>query len=331
MLVWIAPDRRQILITAVAVTAGMSPFALGQSRYPTKPVRLIVPFPPGQASDTYARMLAQHLSAMWKQQVYVDNRPGGVGVPAMLAAKDAAADGYTLMMASTSTLSINPVLHPDLPYNPLRDFVAVSNVVVQPLVLVAHPSFAPQSIQQLVAAAKASSTPLQFASPGQGTAQHLTAELFAARAGIKLEHIPYKGSGPAMLDLLGGQVRLMADSVTSALPHIKSGKIRAIAVTTAQRVSQLPDVPTIAESGYPGFEGAGWTGIVLPAHTPRELVERISADIQYVLKDAQMRAEIIAKGGIPDPRTPSAYTEFIRAETDKWAKVIKDAHVHAEE
>ena len=134
-----------------------------------------------------------------------------------------------------------------------------------------------------------------------------------------------------MLDLLGGQVHLMADSVTSALPHIKSGKIRAIAVTTAQRVSQLPDVPTIAESGYPGFEGAGWTGIVLPAHTPRELVERISADIQYVLKDAQMRAEIIAKGGIPDPRTPSAYTEFIRAETDKWAKVIKDAHIHVDE
>jgi tripartite-type tricarboxylate transporter receptor subunit TctC len=276
-------------------------------------------------------MLAQRLSAIWGQPVVVDNRPGGVGVPAMLAAKTAAADGYTLVMASVGTLSINPVLHPDLPYNPSQDFVAVSNVVVQPLVLVAHPSFAPRSIGELVAAAKQSANPIQFATPGHGTSQHLSTELFAAKAGIKLQQVPYKGSGPALLDLLGGRVPLMMDSVTSALPQIKAGKIRAIAVTTSRRVPQLPDVPTIAESGYPGFEGAGWAGIVVPARTPPEIVERISADVQQILNEPHMRAEILEKGGVPDPRNPKSYSDFIRAETEKWAKVARDAQIRAEE
>jgi tripartite-type tricarboxylate transporter receptor subunit TctC len=305
--------------------------AWSQSRYPSKPVRVIVPFPPGQATDIFGRMLAQRLSLMWGQQVYVENRPGGIGVPAMLAAKSAPADGYTLVMGSTSTLSINPALHPDLPYNVSHDFVPASNVVVQPLVLVAHPSFPPRSIPELVEAAKKSPGKFVFASPGQGTAQHLTAELFASRAGIKLDHVPYKGSGPAMLDLIGGQVLLMSDSVASALPYIRSGRIRAIAVTAARRVPQLPDVPTIAESGFPGFEGVGWTGIVLRAGTPRELVERISSDIQQVLSDPKVREDIVAKGGIPDPRTPREYAEFIRMETEKWRKLANEVHIRVDE
>jgi len=331
LLVCVAPDRRQVLLAGAVAFAALASIAWGQSRYPIKPVRLIVPFPPGQATDIYGRILAQRLSLLWGQQVFVDNRPGGIGVPAMMAAKVAAADGYTLMMASVATLSINPVLHADLPYSATRDFVPVSNVVVQPLVLVAHPKFAPRSISELVAAAKSNPKKLQYASPGQGTSQHMTAELFASRAGIELEHVPYKGSAPAMIDLIGGHVLLMADSVSSALPHIKSGKIRAIAVTALQRVPQLPDIPTIAESSFPGFEGVGWGGIVLPAGTPSELVERISADIQQVLRDPEVRAEIISRGGIPDPRTPKAFAEFIRAETEKWAKVAKEAHIRVDE
>jgi tripartite-type tricarboxylate transporter receptor subunit TctC len=271
------------------------------------------------------------LTVAWGQQVYIENRAGGIGVPAMLAAKAAAPDGYTLVMATTSTLSINPILRTDLPYSPVKDFVPASNVILAPLVLVAHPSFAPRSIADLVATAKKAPERLVFATPGQATAQHMTLELFAARAGIKLEHVHYKGSGPAIIDLIGGQVQVMVDSVASALPHIKSGKIRAIAVTTAQRIPQLPDVPTIAESGYPGFEGAGWAGIVLLAGTPREIVERVSADIQAALRDPQLRADIIARGSIPDPRTPQSYAEFIRAETAKWAQVAKETHIRVEE
>ena len=330
-IVWDALDRRTVLIAGAATLATLLVPAWGQAPYPTRPVRLIVPYPPGQAADMFARMLAQRLTVTWGQPVYVENRAGGIGVPAMMAAKAAAPDGYTLVMATTSLLCINPTLRTDLPYNPVKDFVPASNVVIAPLILVAHPSFAPRSIAGLVAAAKKGAEGLLVATPGQATAQHMTSELFAARAGIKLEYVHYKGSGPAMIDLIGGHVPLMVDSVASALPQIKSGKIRAIAVTTLQRIPQLPDVPTIAEAGYPGFEGAGWAGIVLLAGTPREIVDRVSADIQRALEDPQLRADIIARGSIPDPRTPQSYAEFIRAETAKWAQVAKEAHIRAED
>jgi tripartite-type tricarboxylate transporter receptor subunit TctC len=262
--------------------------------------------------------------------VVVDNRGGGAGVPAMLAGKAAAPDGHTLIMATTGTLSITPYLYATPPYDPLRDFIPVSNVIVAPLVITAHPSVTFRTVSELVAAAKKAPGKLMYASPGQGTSQHLTAELFATRAGIKLAHLPYKGSGPAIVDLMGGQVLLMFDSVPSALPHLKSGRIRAIAVTTARRIPQLPDVPTIAEAGYPGFEGVGWAGIVVPAGTPLETVERLSAAIHDALNDAKLRGDIIARGGIPDPRSPKAYREFIRSEAEKWSRVAKEAQVQLE-
>ena len=294
------------LACVVAFAALLTP-AWSAEPYPTKPVRMIVPFPPGQAADIFARLLAQRLSETWGRQVVVDNRGGGAGVPAMLAGKAATPDGYTLIMATTGTLSITPYLYANPPYDPLKDFIPVSNVIVAPLVITAHPSVTFRTVSELVAAAKKAPGKLMYASPGQGTSQHLTAELFATRAGIKLAHLPYKGSGPAIVDLMGGQVLLMFDSVPSALPHLKSGRIRAIAVTTAQRIPQLPDVPTIAEAGYPGFEGVGWAGIVVPAGTPLETVERLSTAIRDALNDAKLRGDIIARGGIPDPRTPKAY------------------------
>jgi tripartite-type tricarboxylate transporter receptor subunit TctC len=234
-------------------------------------------------------------------------------------------------VGTSGTLGVNPSVYAKIPYDPMKDFAPASNIFIVPLVVVAHPSFAPNTVQELVAAAKKAPGTINFASAGPGTAQHMTGELFKSRAGVDLVHVPYKGSGPGMTDLLGGQVPLMVDSLASALPHIKSGKIKIIAVTTAQRVPQLPNVPTIAESGYPGFEGAGWSGVVLPAGTPRDLVERISTDIQKALNEPQLRDRIIERGGIPDPRTPQGYADFIRAEIEKWAQVAKTANVRLDQ
>ncbi|HTN49224.1 MAG TPA: tripartite tricarboxylate transporter substrate-binding protein, partial [Burkholderiaceae bacterium] len=210
------------------------------------------------------------------------------------------------------------------------DFAPVARAAHGPNLLVVPVTSPHKTVADLVGAAKKAPGKLMYASPGQGTSQHLTAELFAARAGIKLAHLPYKGSAPAIVDLMGGQVLLMIDSVPSALPQLKSGRIKAIAVTTSRRIPQLPDVPTIAESGYPGFEGVGWAGIVVAAGTPPETVERLSADIRAALNEPKLRADIIARGGIPDPRTPINYREFIRSEAEKWARAAKEAQVQLE-
>ncbi len=305
------------LVAQVAVAQG----------FPSKAVRVIVPFPPGQAADIFSRIAAERLSQLWGQPMVVENRAGGGGVPGIMAGKQAAPDGYTIIVGTSGTLGVNPGIYSSLPYDPLKDFVAASNLFIVPLVLVAHPDFAPKTIAELVAAAKTKPGSINFASAGPGTAQHLTGELFKSRAGIDLVHVPYKGSGPGMTDLMGGQVPLMVDSLASALPHIRSGRIRSIAVTTAERVPQLPEVPTVAESGYPGFEGSGWSGFILPAGTPREIVEKISSDTQAVLREPGIRERFIERGGIPDPRTPRQYTEFIRAEIVKWGEVARIARV----
>jgi tripartite-type tricarboxylate transporter receptor subunit TctC len=254
--------------------------------YPAKPVRVIVPFPPGQAADIFSRMVAERLAVKWGQGVAVENRAGGGGVPGMMAGKQAAADGYTLVVGTSGTLGVNPNIYASIPYDPLH-----------------------------------------FASAGPGTAQHMTGELFKFRAGIDLVHVPYKGSGPGMTDLIGGQVPLMFDSLASALPHIKSGRIKILALTTAQRVPQLPEVPTVAEAGYNGFSGVGWSGFVLPAGTPREIVDKVSADTQAVLREPETVQRIVERGGVPDPTTPQQYVEFIRAEVAKWGEVARIAKV----
>jgi tripartite-type tricarboxylate transporter receptor subunit TctC len=326
------PIHRRGAIAALAYAlAFLAAPAWTQTAYPTKPVRIVVPFPPGQAADTFARMLAERLTAAWGQQIVVENRGGGGGVPGVMAVKDAPPDGYTWLVGTSGTLGVNPSVYAKIPYDPLKDFAPASNIFIVPLVIVAHPGFAPNTVAELVAAAKKAPGTINFASAGPGTAQHMTGELFKVRAGVDLVHIPYKGSGPGITDLVGGQVPVMFDSITSAMPHIKSGRAKAIAVTTAQRIPQLPDVPTVAESGYPGFEGVGWSGIVLPAATPREIVERVSADIQKVLNDPQMRERMIDRGGIPDPRTPQGYAAFLRSEVDKWAQVAKAANVRLDQ
>ena len=315
------------LLTLLLIAVCAMPTQAPAQAYPAKAVRIIVPFPPGQAADIFARMVGDRLSQVWGQPVFVENRAGGGGVPGIMAGKQAAPDGYTLLVGTSGTLGVNPGIYAKLPYDPIADFLPASNIFIVPLVVVAHPGFKPANIQELVAAAKAQPGTINYASAGPGTAQHMTGELFKFKAGIDIGHVPYKGSGPGMTDLIGGQVPLMFDSLASALPHIRSGKIRAIAVTTAQRAPQLPEVPTVAEAGYAGFEGAGWSGFVLPAGTPRAVVDKISADTQAVLREPQMRDRIVERGGIPDPRTPQEYGEFIKAEIAKWGEVARVAKV----
>src|SRR5688572_17892066 len=257
----------------------------GQGNYPTKPVRLVVPFPPGQATDIVARLLAQSLTKAWGQQVIVDNRGGGGSIPGMMAGRDAPPDGYTITFGTSGSIGVNPSLYSKLPYDPQKDFAMVNGVFIVPLMIVAHPSFPHNTLKEMVDAAKKEPGKLTWGYAGTGTSQHLTGELFKVRAAVDIVGITYKGSGPALVDLLGGQIPLLVDSLASSLPQIKAGKIKALAMTTTQRVPQLPNVPTVAELGYAGFEGVGWGGLVVPKTTPPALVERIGNDVRRVLNE----------------------------------------------
>jgi tripartite-type tricarboxylate transporter receptor subunit TctC len=320
-------DSRRAMLRGALAGALLAPLAgkaaLAQAGdWPTKPVRLIVPFPPGQAADIFARLVGERLGTRWGHQVVVENRGGGAGIPALEAVARSAPDGYTLLMGSSGTLGVNPTLYSKLPYDSINDFAPCSNVFLVPLIIVAHPSFPASSLAELIALAKAQPGKVGYASAGMGTSQHLSMELFRHRAGLDITHIPYKGSGPAMTDLLGGHVTLMMDSVTSALPHIRDKRVKAIAVTTAKRAPLLPDVPSISET-IAGFDAAGWSGIVAPARTPAAIVEKVSADIRALLADPAFAKIVEERGGIPDPGTPAQYHAFIKAEVAKWGEVVK--------
>src|SRR5438034_5972010 len=253
---------------AAALLVVAAPVALGQVAYPTKPVRLVVPFPAGGTTDLLARAAAQKLSEAWGQQVIVDNRPGAAGnIGAELVAK-AAPDGYTLLMGTVGTHAINASLYAKMPYDHVKDFAPVILVAGVPNVLVVNPSLPVHSVQELIAYAKANPGKLNFASSGSGTSIHLSGELFKVMTGVQMTHVPYKGSAPALQDLLGGQVQLMFDNLPPSLPQIKAGRLRALAVTSATRAPALPDVPTVAEAGLPGFEASSWFGVLAPAGTP---------------------------------------------------------------
>ncbi|MBL8673577.1 MAG: tripartite tricarboxylate transporter substrate binding protein, partial [Rhodospirillales bacterium] len=291
--------------------------------YPDKPIRLIVPFPAGQAADTFGRLMAERLGARWKQQFVVENKGGGAGIPAMELVAKAAPDGYTLAVGTSGTIGINPSFMKGLmTYDPLVDFAPCSNIFLVPLIIVAHPSHPATSVADLIARAKAAPGKLGYASAGVGSSQHLSMELFKSRAGADIAHVPYKGSGPAMQDLLAGHVTLMMDSVTSSLPHIRAGRVKPLGVTTAKRAPLLPDVPSIGDT-VKGFDAAGWSGILAPAKTPREIVEKISADMRAEMAVPEVDKRIIELGGIPHPTTPAEYSAFIKAEIEKWAEVVR--------
>jgi tripartite-type tricarboxylate transporter receptor subunit TctC len=293
--------------------------------YPTKPIRIVVPFPPGGATDLLARAVAQRLTEKWGQAVIVDNRPGAGGnIGSELVAK-AAPDGYTLEMGTVGTHAINASLYAKMPYDHVKDFVPIVLVAAVPNVLVVNPSLPVKSVQELIAYAKANPGKLNFASSGNGTSIHLSGELFKVMAGVQMTHVPYKGSAPALQDLIAGQVQLMFDNLPPSLPQIKAGKLRALAVTTAKRSPALPDLPTIAESGLPGFESSSWFGLLAPAGTPQPIVAKLNAEVNAWLATPEAKEKLLASGANPAGGSPEDFAKHIAAETAKWQKVVKES------
>ena len=293
--------------------------------YPTKPIRLVVPFPPGGATDILARDVAQKLTEAWGQSVIVDNRPGAGGnIGSELVAKSSP-DGYTLEMGTVGTHAINASLYAKMPYDHVRDFTPVILVAGVPNVLVVNPALPANSVAELIAYAKANPGKLNFASSGNGTSIHLSGELFKVMAGVQITHIPYKGSAPALQDLLGGQVQMMFDNLPPSLPQIKAGKLRALGVTTLTRAPALPDVPTLSESGLPGFEASSWFGILAPAGTPAPIVAKLNAEIAKWLATPEAKEKLAKQGANAAGGTPDDFAKHIAAETAKWAKVVKDS------
>jgi tripartite-type tricarboxylate transporter receptor subunit TctC len=302
--------------------------AVAQTAYPAKPVRLIVPSAAGGGTDIIARALAQKLSESLGQQFVVDNRPGaGQMIGIELAAKSPA-DGHTILMAA-STLAINPIMYKKVPYDPLRDFAPITQAALLPNVLVVHPSLPVKSLAELIAYAKQRPGQLNFASAGIGTSPQMSVELLKSMAGIDMVHIPYKGTAPGVVDLLAGQVSVMAPNLLTALPHIKAGKLRALAVTSAKRSEALPEVPTIAES-LPGYDSTQWYGVLAPAGTSRGIVARLHDEIVRALRTPEVMQRLAADGAEPVGSNPEEFAAFIKSEIDKWAKVASAAGIRAE-
>jgi tripartite-type tricarboxylate transporter receptor subunit TctC len=313
------PTLRCLVTTALFAIATCA----SAQNYPTKPIRLVVPFPPGGTTDILAREVGERLGVALGQPVVIDNRPGAGGnIGAELVAKSAP-DGYTLLMATVGTHAINASLYSKMPYDHIKDFAPVVLVAGVPNVLEVTPSLPVHSVADLIKLAKEKPGQLNFASSGNGTSIHLSGELFKTMAGVSMTHIPYKGSAPALADLVSGQVQLMFDNLPSSLPQIKAGKLRAIAVTSAQRAPALPDVPTIAESGLPGYEASSWFGIVAPAGTPPAVINRINAEVDQWLRAPETNDKLLAQGAIAAGGTPEQFAAHIRSETDKWARVVK--------
>jgi tripartite-type tricarboxylate transporter receptor subunit TctC len=309
------------LLLALAGTAS--------GQYPTKPVRFIVPSAAGGGTDIIARAISLKLSESLGQQFVVDNRPGaGQMIGIELAAKSPA-DGHTILMAA-STLAINPIMYKKVPYDPQRDFAPITQAATLANVIVVHPSLPVKSIAELIAYAKQRPGQLNFASAGIGTSPQMSIELLKSMAGIDMVHIPYKGTAPGVVDLLGGQVLVMAPNVLTALPHIKSGKLRALAVTSARRSEGLPDVPTVAESGLAGYDSTQWYGVLAPAGTPREIVARLHDEIVRALRDAEVGKRLAADGAEPVGSSPEEFAAFIKSESEKWAKVARAAGIRPE-
>jgi len=290
--------------------------------YPTKPVRIIVPFAPGGATDIVTRIVAQRLTDVWKQSIVVDNRAGAGGnIGAELASK-ATPDGYTLFMPSGSVVTANQHMYSKLPFNAEKDFVAITNVASGPQALVTHPGFPARTIKDLIAMAKAKPGAINFGSAGFGTQTHLAAENFVYTAGINVIHVPYKGEGPALVDLVAGQINFLTPNLSAAIGFIKTGRLRALGVTSKQRSPQVPDVPAVAET-LPGFENLGWFGLVAPAGTPRAVLAKVHGDVVGVLQSADVKKRFNDIGMVPVGNTPAQFTQAMREESARWAKVIE--------
>ncbi len=326
------PTRRALLGAALLPLAAAPLAAFAQAGWPARPVRIVVPFAAGGTTDILARALAPELQRAFGQPFVVDNKPGAGGNTGAAEVAKAAPDGYTLLMGTVGTHAINPALYPKMPYDHVKDFVPVSLVAGVPNVLVVNPGTAQRlnitDVPSFVAALKANPGKLNMASSGNGTSIHLAGELFKSLTGTFMVHIPYRGSGPALIDLMGGNMDVMFDNLPSALPHIKAGKLKALAVTSAERSGALPDVPTVAEAGGPalkGYEASSWFGLLAPAGTPAEIVNRVQAETAKALATPAMKERLLSQGAIPSGNTPAQFAKLIDAETRKWAPVVKSS------
>ena len=299
--------------------------AFAQGAYPSKPVRMVVGFPPGQATDIVARAVAQKLTESLGQSVYVDNRPGAAGIIGTEVAIKAGGDGYTLLMSSSGPLAVNPGLYSKLPYDPVKDLAPITVIATVPLFLVAHPSLAANNVQELIALAKQRPGQINYASGGSGVTNHLVMEMFKSAAGIDLVHVPYKGGPPALTDLMAGQVSVMFETGPGALPHVRSGKLKALAAGSLKRSAAMPELATVAEQGIPGFDGVAWIAFAAPAGTPKPIVDRLHAETVKILALPEIRERLVSLGTEPVGNTPEEFSAYLRSEIAKWGKVVKES------
>jgi tripartite-type tricarboxylate transporter receptor subunit TctC len=312
------------IFSSVAVAAALATSGLASAQgYPAKPIHFIVPYPAGGPLDTVARLLGQKVAESVRQPVIVENKPGAGGNIGADQVAKSAPDGYTILMGAVATHAINPTLYANIPYDPVKDCAPVTQVATTPNVLVVNPSLPVSNVKEFVAYAKAHPGALNFGSGSTGSAGHLAGELFKAMAGVRMVHVPYKGAGPAMQDLMGGQIQLMFDNLASSLGQIRAGKVKALAVTTARRSSLAPDLPTIAESGLPGFDISTWFGVFAPGATPRDVVQRLHDEFVKALSDPGVRESMLRLGAEPIGSTPAEFAAYIQSEARKYARVIK--------
>src|SRR5947207_8330843 len=321
---------RYLLRIPVAAGAALISPALHADNYPSKPITLVAVFGPGSASDTICRVIAQPLSVALKESVIVENRPGANGALAAMYVARAAPDGYTLLMGTNSPLSAVPFMMKNPSYDAVRDFTPITRMGSFTLMLVVHPSIPAKNVKELIAYAKANPGKLNYASGGSGTSSHLLMEMFNLRGGISMVQVPYKGTGPALIDQVSGLIEVAFSTAVAALPYVQSGRLRVLAVSTRERLPTLPEVPTIAESGLSGFDGGSWQGVVMPAGAPRDIVDAVNGALVRTLNAPGAKAKILAMGGIVARDTPGQFAAFMKSETEKWAQVVKAAHVKIE-
>ncbi|MGO4808250.1 Bug family tripartite tricarboxylate transporter substrate binding protein [Cupriavidus sp. 2MCAB6] len=320
-------QRRHFLQATAAMALATAGIARAQGTWPQKPIRLVVPFPPGGGTDTTSRLVAEKLTLTDHWTLVVDNKPGAGGNIGLDAVARSAPDGYTIGMGQAANLAINPALYPKMPFDPLKDFTPVAGVAEQPVVLVVRQDSPLRTLADFVKAARARNGDMGIAQAGNGTVGHLAGEMLARRAGVRVLQVPYKGAGPAMTDLLGGQVDTYFGNTVSVMPQLSAGKIRALAVTSAKRLPSLPAVPTVAEQGFAGFEATTWLGLVGPAGLPANVTERLGAATIRVLARPDVQQKLAQEGSVPTPQTAAQFAAHIRAEHAKWGALIREAQI----
>lgn len=326
-LTWITPA---LLALTSSLTASLSTAQTAAQNYPQKPIRMIVPFTPGGSTDILARSIGQELSKAWGQSVIIENIAGAGGSIGADKAAKSPADGYTLLMGHIGTLAVNPSLYPKLPYNPVKDFAPVAWVARVPNVLVVNPNVPAKSVQELVALAKSKPGQLSYGSGGNGSAANLATEYFKMQTETAILHIPYRGTAPAVTDLMGGQIQMLFTGAPAVMGQVKNGQLRALAVSSPKRLDALPDLPTVAEAGYKNFEADQWYGVVAPAGTPRDIVLKLNQQINVALNSAELKKRLTTEGAVATPETPEAFGKLIAQEIERWRPVITSGRVKAD-